>query len=160
MPILISSQRRLASAGSAARMRIRASTKTLTAVDTMSFRSIDAGTEVTYTAEFTVQGPSPSPRPAVQARLRAARPKGADRHAHSAKRAMTQPAPAAHEPTPGPVGLTDPAQGPSVRQRGLKIEHIYIGGSGSYRVRDPTRGHRKRCGKPAPGGPPMPFKRA
>jgi hypothetical protein len=51
-------------------MRIRASTKTVTAVDTMTFSSVDAGTEVTYTAEFTVKGPSrllaPLLRPAFE----------------------------------------------------------------------------------------------
>ncbi len=40
------------------RIRLRGENKTVTAVDTMTFRSIDAGTEVTYTAEFTFKGPS------------------------------------------------------------------------------------------------------
>jgi uncharacterized protein YndB with AHSA1/START domain len=35
------------------RIRLRGENKTVIAVDTMTFRSVDAGTEVTYTAEFT-----------------------------------------------------------------------------------------------------------
>ena len=38
------------------RIRLRGENKTVIAVDTMTFRSIDAGTEVTYTAEFTFKG--------------------------------------------------------------------------------------------------------
>ena len=52
------------------RIRLRAENKTVIAVDTMTFRSIDAGTEVTYTAEFTFKGPSrllaPLLRPAFE----------------------------------------------------------------------------------------------
>jgi hypothetical protein len=52
------------------RIRLRGETKTVIAVDTMTFRSIDAGTEVTYTAEFTFKGPSrflaPLLRPAFE----------------------------------------------------------------------------------------------
>jgi Polyketide cyclase / dehydrase and lipid transport len=40
------------------RIRLRGENKTVTAVDTMTFRSLDVGTEVTYTAEFTFKGPS------------------------------------------------------------------------------------------------------
>ena len=40
------------------RIRLRGENKTVTAVDTMTFRSVDAGTEVTYTAEFTFKGPA------------------------------------------------------------------------------------------------------
>jgi len=40
------------------RIRLRGENKTVTAVDTLTFRSVDAGTEVTYTAEFTFKGPS------------------------------------------------------------------------------------------------------
>jgi carbon monoxide dehydrogenase subunit G len=39
-------------------IRLRGENKTVTAVDTMSFHSVNAGTEVTYTAEFTFKGPS------------------------------------------------------------------------------------------------------
>ncbi len=39
------------------RIRLRGENKTVTAIDTMTFRSLDAGTEVTYTAEFTFKGP-------------------------------------------------------------------------------------------------------
>jgi carbon monoxide dehydrogenase subunit G len=35
------------------RIRLRGENKTVIAIDTMTFRSVDAGTEVTYTAEFT-----------------------------------------------------------------------------------------------------------
>ena len=73
------------------RIQLRGENKTVIAVDTMTFRSIDAGTEVTYTAEFTFKGPVPSPRPAAQARLRAARQTSADRHAQSAKPTLTNP---------------------------------------------------------------------
>jgi hypothetical protein len=52
------------------RIQLRGENKTVTAVDTMTFRSIDAGTEVTYTAEFTFKGPSrllaPLLRPAFE----------------------------------------------------------------------------------------------
>ena len=52
------------------RIQLRAENKTVIAVDTMTFRSIDAGTEVTYTAEFTFKGPSrllaPLLRPAFE----------------------------------------------------------------------------------------------
>ena len=52
------------------RIRLRGENKTLIAIDTMTFRSIDAGTEVTYTAEFTFKGPSrlltPLLRPAFE----------------------------------------------------------------------------------------------
>ena len=41
--------------------------------------------------EVHLQRPVPSPRPAAQARLRAARHKGADRHAHSARPTLTNP---------------------------------------------------------------------
>ena len=40
------------------RIQLRGENKTVIAVDTMTFRSIDAGTEVTYTAEFTFKGPA------------------------------------------------------------------------------------------------------
>ncbi len=38
------------------RVRLRGENKTVVAVDTMSFRPTGAGTEVTYTAEFTFKG--------------------------------------------------------------------------------------------------------
>ncbi len=51
-------------------IRLRGENKTVIAVDTMTFRSVDAGTEVTYTAEFTFKGPSrllaPLLRPAFE----------------------------------------------------------------------------------------------
>jgi carbon monoxide dehydrogenase subunit G len=40
------------------RIQLRGQNKTVTAVDTMTFRSVEAGTEVTYTAEFTFKGPA------------------------------------------------------------------------------------------------------
>jgi len=52
------------------RIRLRGENKTVIAVDTMTFRSVDAGTEVTYAAEFTFKGPSrllaPLLRPAFE----------------------------------------------------------------------------------------------
>jgi carbon monoxide dehydrogenase subunit G len=39
------------------RIQLRGENKTVAAVDTMSFRSVEAGTEVTYSAEFTFNGP-------------------------------------------------------------------------------------------------------
>jgi polyketide cyclase/dehydrase/lipid transport protein len=52
------------------RIQLRGENKTVTAVDSMTFRSIDVGTEVTYTAEFTFKGPSrllaPLLRPAFE----------------------------------------------------------------------------------------------
>ena len=52
------------------RIQLRGENKTVIAVDTMSFRSIDAATEVTYTAEFTFKGLSrllaPLLRPALE----------------------------------------------------------------------------------------------
>ena len=51
-------------------IQLRGENKTVIAVDTMTFRSVDAGTEVTYTAEFTFKGPSrllaPLLRPAFE----------------------------------------------------------------------------------------------
>jgi uncharacterized protein YndB with AHSA1/START domain len=40
------------------RIQLRGENKTVTAVDTMTLRPVAAGTEVTYTAEFTFKGPS------------------------------------------------------------------------------------------------------
>lgn len=40
------------------RVQLRGENKTVIAVDTMTFRTVDAATEVTYTAEFTFKGPS------------------------------------------------------------------------------------------------------
>ena len=37
-------------------IQLRGQNKTVTAVDTMSFRPVPSGTEVTYTAEFTFKG--------------------------------------------------------------------------------------------------------
>ena len=52
------------------RIRLRGENKTVIAVDTMSFRRVDGGTEVTYRAEFTAKGPSrllaPLLRPAFE----------------------------------------------------------------------------------------------
>jgi uncharacterized protein YndB with AHSA1/START domain len=52
------------------RIRLRGENKTVVAVDTMSFRKADAGTEVTYSAEFTFKGPArflaPLFRPALE----------------------------------------------------------------------------------------------
>ena len=52
------------------RIRLRGENKTVIAVDTMTFRSVDAGTEVTYTAEFTFKAPArllaPLLRPAFE----------------------------------------------------------------------------------------------
>jgi uncharacterized protein YndB with AHSA1/START domain len=52
------------------RIRLRGENKTVVAVDTMSFRKVDAGTEVTYSAEFTFKGPArflaPLFRPALE----------------------------------------------------------------------------------------------
>ena len=40
------------------RIQLYGENKTVIAVDTMTFRTVDAATEVTYTAEFTFKGPS------------------------------------------------------------------------------------------------------
>jgi hypothetical protein len=40
------------------RVQLYGENKTVTAVDTMTFRTVDSATEVTYTAEFTFKGPS------------------------------------------------------------------------------------------------------
>ena len=52
------------------RVQLRGENKTVIAVDTMTFRSVEAGTEVTYTAEFTFKGLSrllaPLLRPALE----------------------------------------------------------------------------------------------
>jgi len=39
-------------------IQLRGENKTVIAVDTLTFRPVAAGTEVTYTAEFTFKGPS------------------------------------------------------------------------------------------------------
>ena len=52
------------------RIALRGENQKVIAVDTMSFRRVGAGTEVTYTAEFTFKGPSrllaPLLRPALE----------------------------------------------------------------------------------------------
>jgi uncharacterized protein YndB with AHSA1/START domain len=52
------------------RIRLQGQNKTLTAADTMTFRGVQGGTEVTYTAEFTFKGPArllaPLLRPAFE----------------------------------------------------------------------------------------------
>jgi hypothetical protein len=52
------------------RIQLRGENKTLTAVDTMTFRTVASGTEVTYAAEFTFKGASrfvaPLLRPAFE----------------------------------------------------------------------------------------------
>jgi hypothetical protein len=52
------------------RIALRGENKTVIAVDTMSFRRVEGGTEVTYTAEFTFKGVSrflaPLLRPALE----------------------------------------------------------------------------------------------
>ncbi len=52
------------------RIRLRGENKTVIAVDTMTFRGVDAGTEVIYTAEFTFKTPArllaPLLRPAFE----------------------------------------------------------------------------------------------
>ena len=40
------------------RIRLRGENKTVIAVNTMTFRNVNAGTEVTYTAEFTFKAPA------------------------------------------------------------------------------------------------------
>lgn len=40
------------------RIRLRGENKTIIAVDTLTFRPVASGTEVTYAAEFTFKGPS------------------------------------------------------------------------------------------------------
>ena len=40
------------------RIRLRGENKTVIAVDTLTFRPVTSGTEVTYAAEFTFKGPS------------------------------------------------------------------------------------------------------
>ena len=40
------------------RIRLRGENKSVVAVDTMTFHMVDAGTEVTYHAEFTFKGPA------------------------------------------------------------------------------------------------------
>jgi uncharacterized protein YndB with AHSA1/START domain len=52
------------------RIRLRGENPTVVAIDTMSFRKVEAGTEVTYEAEFTFKGPArflaPLLRPALE----------------------------------------------------------------------------------------------
>jgi carbon monoxide dehydrogenase subunit G len=52
------------------RIRLQGENQTVIATDTMSFRSVQAGTEVTYAAEFTFKGPArfiaPLLRPALE----------------------------------------------------------------------------------------------
>ncbi len=52
------------------RIQLRGENKTVTAVDTMSFRRVETGTEVTYSAEFSFSGPArfvaPLFRPALE----------------------------------------------------------------------------------------------
>ncbi len=52
------------------RIRLRGENDTVVAVDTMSFRKVETGTEVTYEADFTFKGPTrfltPLLRPALE----------------------------------------------------------------------------------------------
>ncbi len=52
------------------RIRLRGENQTVVAVDTMSFRKVETGTEVTYEAEFSFKGPArflaPLLRPALE----------------------------------------------------------------------------------------------
>jgi uncharacterized protein YndB with AHSA1/START domain len=52
------------------RIQLRGENQTVVSVDTMSFRTIETGTEVTYEAEFTFKGPArfvaPLLRPALE----------------------------------------------------------------------------------------------
>ncbi len=52
------------------RIRLRRQNKSVVAVDTMSFRRVETGTEVTYAADFTFRGPArfvaPLLRPALE----------------------------------------------------------------------------------------------
>ncbi len=52
------------------RIRLRGENKTVAATDTMTFRQVDGGTEVTYAAEFTFKGAArflaPLLRPALE----------------------------------------------------------------------------------------------
>ena len=52
------------------RIQLRGENKTLVANDTMTFRRVQGGTEVTYTADFTFKGPArllaPLLRPAFE----------------------------------------------------------------------------------------------
>ncbi len=52
------------------RIRLRRQNKSVVAVDTMSFRRVETGTEVTYAADFTFKGPArfvaPLLRPALE----------------------------------------------------------------------------------------------
>lgn len=54
----------------AQRIRLRGENKTVAATDTMTFRQVDDGTEVTYAAEFALKGPArfltPLLRPALE----------------------------------------------------------------------------------------------
>ena len=72
------------------RVQLYGENKTVIAVDTfLTFRTVGAATEVTYTAEFTFKGPSRLLAPLLQARLRPARHRGGDRHAQGTKSSLT-----------------------------------------------------------------------
>jgi hypothetical protein len=69
------------------RIRLRGENKTVIAIDTMTFRSTDAGTEVTYTAQFTFKGPArllaPCSDPPSNGSAQGRRPACAQRSARS-----------------------------------------------------------------------------
>lgn len=59
-------------------IRLRGTNPTVTAIDTMTFRPVDSGTEVSYTAEFAFRGPArfvaPLLRPAFERLANARKP--------------------------------------------------------------------------------------
>ena len=84
------------------RIQLCGQNKTVTAVDTMTFRSVEAGTEVTYTAEFTFKArPVYSPHCSGQRSSGSANERRPACTTHSTSSDL--PVPAGPEPTQAPL---------------------------------------------------------
>ena len=74
-------------------IQLRGENKTVIAVDTLTFRPVASGTEVTYAAEFTFKGLSRIARPTAQARVRTPRQRSRSRHAQGSEPTVTKAVP-------------------------------------------------------------------
>ena len=115
-------------------IQLRGENKTVTAIDTLTFRHRDAGTEVTYAAEFTFKGPSRLLAPLLRPAFERLGNEAAGRHAHSARPALTNPVRPHTSQRRAPVGLTDGPRGPSMRQRTERCSAWWMSGPAGVTV--------------------------
>ena len=126
------------------RIQLRGENKTVIAVDTMTFRSVDAGTEVTYTAEFTFKGPSRSSPRCSSPPSNGSATKPQSRHAQSAKPALTKVV-----PNSPPASSTPPVSGQLRITRHRCMRHPRQGHHGCVVITRPGFAGRDR-GTPRP----------